>query len=249
VVQADAFDYLPPEPVDVVICEMLHVGLLREKQLAVIAAFKERCARRFPGPLPIFVPEATLQAVQPVEQSFTFEGYYVPTMLFQDPVVGHSDTRQLGGPVIYQQLTYERHFSLSCRWSGELSITTGGKLNTPRIVTKTSLPSCPRPARSSIGNQYLMGRLKRNTRSDPEITFECPLTIPPAIRSPVFDPSCPSSAAHYPRAFLGRQPSNGRRLHARAGTTGPMNAGEDRCDGKILDARGNWLWPGTPVCV
>jgi predicted RNA methylase len=151
VVQADAFDYLPPESVDVVICEMLHVGLLREKLLAVIAAFKEHCARRFPGPLPIFIPEATLQAVQPVEQSFTFEGYYVPTMLFQDPVVGHSDTRQLGGPVIYQQLTYERHFSLSCRWSGELSITTGGKLNALRIVTKTSSPSCSRPARPSIG--------------------------------------------------------------------------------------------------
>ena len=33
VVHADAFEYLPPEPVDVVICEMIHVGMLREKQV------------------------------------------------------------------------------------------------------------------------------------------------------------------------------------------------------------------------
>jgi predicted RNA methylase len=32
VIHADAFEYLPPEPVDVVICEMIHVGMLRENR-------------------------------------------------------------------------------------------------------------------------------------------------------------------------------------------------------------------------
>ncbi len=42
VVHADAFEYLPPEPVDIVICEMIHVAMLREKLMEVIDNFKQR---------------------------------------------------------------------------------------------------------------------------------------------------------------------------------------------------------------
>ena len=162
VIQGDAFEYLPPEPVDVVICEMLHVGLLREKQLAVIKAFKERYSRRFPGSLPIFIPEAVLQAVQPVQQSFDFEGYYAPTILFQDPLISHPGTRELGAPVIYQQLTYESSFDLSCKWSGSLPITTAGTINGLRIVTKNIL-AILLDSRSTIDwhNQYLIVPLEK----------------------------------------------------------------------------------------
>jgi len=156
-IQADAFEYLPPEPVDVVICEMLHVGLLREKQLAVIKAFKERYVQRFSGPLPVFIPEAVLQAVQPVQQSFDFEGYYAPTILFQDPVVSHVGTRELGAPVLYQQLTYESPFDLLCQWSGSLTIALGGTFNALRIVTKNILAILV-DSQSTIDwhNQYLI---------------------------------------------------------------------------------------------
>lgn len=161
-IHADAFEYLPPEPVDVVICEMLHVGLLREKQLAVIKAFKERYVQRFSGPLPIFIPEAVLQAVHPVQQSFDFEGYYAPTILFQDPMVSHFNTQELGGPVLYQQLTYESPFDLACHWSGPLPITTGGTLNALRIVTKNIL-AILLDSRSTIDwhNQYLIVPLEK----------------------------------------------------------------------------------------
>lgn len=162
VIQGDAFEYLPPEPVDVVVCEMLHVGLLREKQLAVIKAFKERYAQRFPGPLPVFIPEAVLQAVQPVQQNFDFEGYYAPTILFQDPLISHPDTRELGAPVIYQQLTYESPFDLSCQWNGPLPITMSGKLNGLRIVTKNIL-AILLDSQSTIDwhNQYLVVPLEK----------------------------------------------------------------------------------------
>jgi predicted RNA methylase len=168
VVQADAFEYLPPEPVDVVICEMLHVGLLREKQLAVIKAFKERYVQRFSGPLPVFIPEAVLQAVQPVQQSFDFEGYYAPTILFQDPVVSHPGTRELGAPVLYQQLTYESPFDLACRWNGPLPITTGGTLNALRIVTKNAL-AILLDSHSTIDwhNQYLIVPLSKEFMVSP----------------------------------------------------------------------------------
>ena len=42
VIQADAGQLVPKHAVDVVVCEMLHVGLLREKQVNVITAFKRK---------------------------------------------------------------------------------------------------------------------------------------------------------------------------------------------------------------
>src|SRR4051812_623552 len=47
VIHADAFEYLPPEPVDLVICEMIHAAMLREKQVEMIEAFKQRYRLRF----------------------------------------------------------------------------------------------------------------------------------------------------------------------------------------------------------
>jgi hypothetical protein len=87
VIHADAFEYLPPEPVDVVICEMIHVGMLREKQVEVIESFKRRYTERFGGPLPVFLPEAVIMAVQPLQQEYDFEGFYAPIVQFQETTV------------------------------------------------------------------------------------------------------------------------------------------------------------------
>lgn len=139
VIEADAFDYLPPEPVDVVICEMVHVAMLREKQIPVISSFKQRYLEKFGGPLPLFVPEALIQAVQAVEQSFDFEGYYAPTILFQDPLVTQPKTRELTPPAVYQLLAYEDELPPLCTASGTLTIERSGSLNALRFITKNVL--------------------------------------------------------------------------------------------------------------
>jgi len=139
VVDGDAFEYLPPEPVDVVICEMIHVAMLREKQLSVITSFKERYLEKFGGPLPAFVPEALIQAVQPVTQSFDFEGYYAPTILFQDPTCRQEKTLELAQPTVYQLLSYQEKLPRSCAWSGQLTLDQGGTLNALRFITKNVL--------------------------------------------------------------------------------------------------------------
>ncbi len=126
IVEADALEYLPPEPVDYVICEMLHVGMLREKQIAVISSFKERYLKKFNCRLPVFVPEALLQAVQPVQQNFDFYGYYAPTFLFQDPAVIQSRTQELGDPAVYQMTTYEESMPDVFAWSGVMNINADG---------------------------------------------------------------------------------------------------------------------------
>ena len=139
VIEADAFEYLPPEPVDVVICEMIHVAMLREKQLPIIESFKRRYLEKFGGPLPIFVPEAFIQAVQPVQQSFDFEGYHAPTILFQDPLAVQSKTFELAPSVIYQMQTYQDPLPQTCAWKGSIKIDCDGVLNALRFITKNVL--------------------------------------------------------------------------------------------------------------
>lgn len=156
-IQADAFDYLPPEPVDVVICEMLHVGMLREKQVPVLARFKRRYLEKFGAPLPIFLPEAFLQAVQPVQQSFDFNGYYAPVPLLQDPSVPHQRTCELAEPALYQMASYRDTLPANCIWQGEITLEQGGQLNALRFITKNILTIIEEEQRSiDWFSQYLI---------------------------------------------------------------------------------------------
>jgi len=156
-IQADAFDYLPPEPVDVVICEMLHVAMLREKQVPVLASFKRRYLEKFGAPLPVFLPEAFLQAVQPVQQSFDFNGYYAPVPLLQDPSVPHQRTVELAPPVLYQMASYREILPVNCIWQGEIRLERGGQLNALRFITKNILAIIETEQRSiDWFSQYLI---------------------------------------------------------------------------------------------
>ena len=169
VIHADAFEYLPPEPVDAVICEMLHVGLLREKQLEVIDSFKSRYQRRFESALPVFIPMATIQAIQPVKHDFQYEGYHAPLVMFQYPYSSDPRTTVLGDPVIYHQVIYEQPFGLSCNWSGSLPLAVEGAVNALRIMTKSVLAMTPEPASEAIcwDNQFLILPLEREVLVQP----------------------------------------------------------------------------------
>ncbi|MBZ0105391.1 MAG: methyltransferase domain-containing protein [Sulfuricella denitrificans] len=157
VIEADAFSYLPPEPVDVVICEMVHVAMLREKQIPVIHAFKQRYLEKFGGPLPLFVPEAFIHAVQPVHQSFNFEGYYAPAPLFQEPCATQNRTWELGPPAIYQTACYAETLPAHCNWDGEITIERAGTLNALRFITKNILAILPQQGRSiDWHSQYMV---------------------------------------------------------------------------------------------
>jgi predicted RNA methylase len=138
-VAADAFEFLPPEPVDVVVCEMLHAGLLREKQVPVIASFKQRYLERFGPPLPTFVPEATILGLQPVDHSFVFFGYEARIPLFQDPSLKNEATHALAEPVVTQSVTFSEVLRETIAWTGDLSITDAGRLTAIRFITRVIL--------------------------------------------------------------------------------------------------------------
>ncbi len=135
-VAADASTFLPPERVDVVLCEMLHAGMLREKQLNVLSAFKKNYLARFGPPLPRFIPEAALLAVQPVQHPFEFCGYHCPIPVFQDPLSPGAATVGLADPVAYATIDYAKEFPLVLRWEGVIPISAGGTLTALRFITK-----------------------------------------------------------------------------------------------------------------
>jgi predicted RNA methylase len=139
VVQADAFEYLPPEPVDVVICEMLHVAMIREKQVDVIEQFKQRYLECFGGPLPRFIPEAVLLAVQPLQKEYDFEGFRAPIVQFEENKVIHTDTVQLGNPVVYGVLDFTQPVDAVLGFDGQLVIEQAGELNALRFINKNVL--------------------------------------------------------------------------------------------------------------
>ncbi len=139
VIHADAFEYLPPEPVDFVICEMIHVAMLREKQVEVIENFKRRYAEKFPGQMPVFIPEAVVMAVQPLQQRYDFSGYQAPIIQFQLPGAFTSDTVELAQPALYKIIDFNQANDLLITWEGQFTIETAGKLSALRFVTKNIL--------------------------------------------------------------------------------------------------------------
>ncbi|HEU4851065.1 MAG TPA: methyltransferase domain-containing protein [Telluria sp.] len=143
VVHADAFQYLPPEPVDVVICEMIHVAMLREKQVEVIESFKKRYAAKFGGPLPRFLPEAVIMAVQPLQQDYDFEGFYAPIVQFQETAVTYPGTVELAAPQVYSILDFTQPTGTAIGWEGRFLVEKSGTLNALRFITKNVLAVVP----------------------------------------------------------------------------------------------------------
>lgn len=138
IVNGDAASYLPPEPVDLVICEMLHSAMLREKQLAVIASFKERYRAHFGGPLPRFLPEAAVMAVQPVMTNYQFRGYEAPVPMFVDANNAHRTTN-LAMPMLYSMFTYAEAYPTRFAVDQTIGIEQRGTLNSLRFITKNLL--------------------------------------------------------------------------------------------------------------
>jgi type I protein arginine methyltransferase len=139
VVHADAFEYLPPEPVDVVICEMIHVAMLREKQVNVIESFKRRYKKRFGGPLPVFIPEAIVMGVQPLQQDYNFHGYQAPIVQFLEAHYASPSTAELAPPAVYSTLDFTQQVDDFITWEGCIHVKRAGTFNALRFITKNIL--------------------------------------------------------------------------------------------------------------
>jgi type I protein arginine methyltransferase len=136
VVDGDARTFMPAEPADVVICELLHAGLLREKQTEVVAGFRARHEQHFGRAIPRIIPEASILAVQPVFQPHDFHGYHAPLPLFFEPGSVHSNTIEMGPPEIYCFVEYLGEIPSSIAVDGTLPVLRSGMVNALRFITK-----------------------------------------------------------------------------------------------------------------
>jgi predicted RNA methylase len=171
-VQADALNFLPSEPVDVVVCEMLHSALLREKQLEVLRGFKARYQARFKH-LPRFVPEASILAVELLNQDYNYQGFDAPLPLFQDAALPASRSISLSGVAEYATIDYATDFPDAFDCALRLRITAPGQVNAVRFITKNLLAILP-PSGSSIAwnNQHLVLPLTDPFRVEAGVTVD-----------------------------------------------------------------------------
>jgi type I protein arginine methyltransferase len=139
VVHANAFEYLPPEPVDVMICEMIHVALLREKQIEMLESFKQRYRQRFGERLPTLIPTAVVMAVQPLQIDYTYEGYVAPIVQVQELAPNPPGTVDLAQPGVYSILDYSLPMDMDIAWEGDFVIECDGVVNSLRFITKNIL--------------------------------------------------------------------------------------------------------------
>jgi protein arginine N-methyltransferase 1 len=136
VVEGDARGFMSDEPADVLICELLHVALLREKQTEVVAGFKARHEAYFGQSVPRIIPEASILAVQPVYEPYDFHGYHAPVPLFMEPGSMHSNTIEMGPPEVYAMAEYLGDIPGSIAVDGCLRADRSGTINAIRFITK-----------------------------------------------------------------------------------------------------------------
>lgn len=139
VIRADASEFVPDSPVDVVVCEMLHVGLLREKQSQVISSFKRRYMATHGPALPIFIPEASILMAQPVQQCFEFAGYIAPVPMFQAPLLDQPRTQEIASLSAYANIAYDDFIPMSFRVSQSIIANQSACVNAIRFVTQNVL--------------------------------------------------------------------------------------------------------------
>ncbi len=136
IVHADASRFIPNDPVDVVVCEMLHVGLLREKQAQVISAFKSNYRATHGFALPRFLPEASILMAQAVQQDFDFSGYTAPVPMFQAPLLDQARTRELTSLSPYANISYDEPIPMRFNHCESVKATASGLFNAIRFITQ-----------------------------------------------------------------------------------------------------------------
>ena len=139
VVEGDARHFMPDEPADVVICEMLHAALVREKQIEVLKSFKALHVAKFGRRVPLIIPEASILAVQPVFQPYDFHGYYAPVPFFFEAGIAGVPTVEMGQPKVYAVVDYREELPESFSVEELLVAERAGTINALRFITKNPI--------------------------------------------------------------------------------------------------------------
>jgi protein arginine N-methyltransferase 1 len=137
--QADAFDYLPPEPVDIIMFDIPASALQYERQIELVHAYKQRYLAHFGGRLPTMMPTAILMAIQPLQQNYNLDGFLAPMARIQQIPENLHGTVEMARPALFQIGDFAENMSDDVFWEGKFVIEHNGHVNALRIISKSIL--------------------------------------------------------------------------------------------------------------
>lgn len=101
VVDGAAEAFVPPAPIDVVICEMLHVALANEPQVPVMRALLANLAAHQDAAGLRILPFAVVSAAQLMEVDYGYEGFDIPLIRSCNPYVEDPRLVPVSDPATY----------------------------------------------------------------------------------------------------------------------------------------------------
>jgi predicted RNA methylase len=139
-IEKRAEDFLPPPvQVDVVICEMLSVGLLGEQQVPVLNAIRARLGESQSGHSYRVIPGEVVHYCQLVHAGFDFYGYQVPMMRLGDTYSTDSSITALSEITRYATADFTREVDPVVESTIEVTATASGTINAIRLLTQAVL--------------------------------------------------------------------------------------------------------------
>ncbi len=129
VIEQDASLFVPPEPVHGVVCEMMHVGLLKEPQVPVMNAVHNTLKKNQPGkPYTVF-PTLGLSSVTLLQYDFTRHGYKARFPHYLSAVGQQKYMTNLSAPVAYWEADFQDYVNPKLQAKVAGSVLQDGTLN------------------------------------------------------------------------------------------------------------------------
>ena len=173
---------LPPEPVDVVVCEMLHAALVVEQQVPVLNAVRGGLERAFPGHPFRVIPREAVSYCQLLEADFTYHGYRAPFVRLGDTYHADPSIRPLSGLTPYHHAEFDRVVGPTVDAAVRLTADAGGTVNAVRLLTQAVLDyDEAAPADERLIDwyvNYVVIPLPAPLPAAPGATFDVKLTYP-----------------------------------------------------------------------
>ncbi|MBM3462048.1 MAG: methyltransferase domain-containing protein [Armatimonadetes bacterium] len=139
VVHGSASEFVPPEPVDAVICEMLHVALINEQQVPVMNAIRRNLTRAFPDHPYVTVPGTTMNYVQLINENQNFYGYQTQLVRYAHPALVDPRAIPMSPLVPYWETDFAGLVNPHVNETVNAEITEDGVVNGVRFLTQAAL--------------------------------------------------------------------------------------------------------------
>jgi predicted RNA methylase len=138
-IETRAEDFLPQAQVDVVICEMLSVGLVGEQQVPVLNAIRARLRESQPGHSYRVIPGEVVHYCELVHAEFDFYGYQVRMIRLGDAYSADSSVTALSKITRYATADFTKEVDPVVQSRVEVTATESGTINAIRVLTQAVL--------------------------------------------------------------------------------------------------------------